>query len=406
MVSSEDLNVVAVMRSAESGDAFRELCAGMNGTRISVHVADLQDVTPDKKFVNGKDVLFLDIDPRDSNAAGHLKTIIHERFPTTPVVVTAADITIEDIRAIMRLGVVDVLPQPIRQMDLMIALDHAARRPAVQGRAADSRGKIVTFLKGGGGVGATTLATQGGCVLARETGSGDARTCLLDLDIQFGTAGLYLDLNREIGLPDLLESPDRLDRSLLSGVMARHESGLEVLLAPNEVLPLDVVTPDFITNCLKVAAEEYDYVLIDLPPNWTSWTYTALSLSDLIILVTELTVAGVRLTQHQLQTLRAQDLASVPVRIALNRSERGGGFLSRSFGNSANLDDAEKALGRKFDYCVPNNYRLVSEATNQGVMLSKIEKRSKVEKSIRDMIGDVRKSLTELGARPEVQPSD
>ena len=109
----------------------------------------------------------------------------------------------------------------------------------------------------------------------------------------------------------------------------------------------------------------------------------------------------------QLETQSYQAWVASNVHINMSMADpKISAIIAKGNFNSANLDDAEKALGRKFDYCVPNNYRLVSEATNQGVMLSKIEKRSNVEKSIRDMIGDVRKSLTELGARPEVQPSD
>jgi len=397
MVDVEHLNLIAIMRSEESGAALREVCTGMNGTRVDVHVVSLEDFGHDKGLVNGRDVLLLDVDPRDPECAERVKSIVHREFPATPVVVTAADVTIEDIRMMMSLGVVDVLPQPIRQTDLIIALDHAARRRVGTGSASGPRGKVIAFLKGGGGVGATTLAVQGGCVLAASVKAAEGKVCLLDLDIQFGTAGLYLDLTSSVGLPDLLESPERLDRSLLRGVMARHDCGLEVLVAPGEVMPLETVTPEFVSACLEVAREEYDYVLIDLPPTWTSWTYSALVCSDLILLVTQLTVSGVRRMIHQLGTLRAQGLEDVAVKIALNRHDDGWGKAK-----SAHISDAEKALGRKFDYHVANDFSLVSEAINQGVPLSKIKKRSKVAKGIEHMFADVQEVLKTADGRAEI----
>ncbi len=397
MVDVEHLNFIAIMRSEESGAALREVCTGMNSTKVDVHVASLQDIGRDKGLVNGRDVLLLDVDPRDPEDAARLSAIVQREFPANPVVVTAADVTIEDIRTMMGLGVVDVLPQPIRQTDLIIALDHAARRRVGSGSASGSHGKIIAFLKGGGGVGATTLAVQGGCVLANSVKANDGKICLLDFDIQFGTAGLYLDLNSSVGLPDLLETPERLDRSLLRGVMTRHDCGLEVLVAPDEVMPLETITPEFVTACLEVARAEYDYVLIDLPPTWTSWTFSALFCSDLILLVTQLTVSGVRRMIHQLGTLRAQGLEDIAVKIALNRHDDSWGK-----GKSAHISDAEKALGRKFDYYVANDFSLVSEAINQGVPLSKIKKRSKVGKGIEHMFADVQEVLETVDDRAEI----
>ena len=106
MIDVEHLNLIAIMRSEESSAALREVCSGMNGTKVDVHVASLQDIGRDKGLVKGRDVLLLDIDPRDPEEAERLSAIVQREFPATPVVVTAADVTIADIRTMMGLGVV------------------------------------------------------------------------------------------------------------------------------------------------------------------------------------------------------------------------------------------------------------------------------------------------------------
>lgn len=394
MTFAHNLNVVAILRSREMGQALNEACTDMNGTRVDVHVGKLGDVRPGIEIFKNLDVLLLDVDPRDAEQVNELQRVVRDRFPTTPVVATAADATLQDVRQFMRLGVVDFVPQPIARLDLLSALEHAAR--VHQGSAGeDTRGRVISFLKAGGGAGATTLAAQAACSLAARGKSKKAETCLLDLDVQFGTAALYLDLDDRVGLADLLESPERLDAELLRSVMTVHEEGIDVLAAPRDMMPLETVTQAFVTECFKLVREEYRTALVDLPGPWTPWVVQAIRASDLVVLVTQLTVAGVRQTRRQLQTLHDQGLSEVPVKIAVNR------FVKKGWGKSSHLKEAEKALGRKFDYFVANDYGLVSEAHDRGVALGEVKRKTKVEQSVRALIEDARRSAGGQAAHAE-----
>ena len=126
------------------------------------------------------------------------------------------------------------------------------------------------------------------------------KACILDLDLQLGNASLYMDIDNRVGLIEMMESPERVDASLLASVMGHHASGLDVLAAPRDVMPLDVVSTSAIDSCLKVAAEEYRFVLVDLPTVWCDWSMRALQKSDLILMVTQLTVPHVRQARRQL----------------------------------------------------------------------------------------------------------
>jgi pilus assembly protein CpaE len=394
MALGHGLNVVAIVRSGEVGSALNESCANMNGTRVDVHVGKLCDVHPQVAIFQNVDVLLLDVDPSSSEDVAALRSIVSERFPETPVVATTANASLQDVRQLMRLGVVDVVPQPVMANDLGTAIEYAARSRS-KGDGGDSgRGKIISVLKAGGGVGATTLAVQAGYLIAQRFKGEGHKACLLDLDLQFGNASLYMDIDNRVGLIDLVESPERMDASLLTSVMGHHESGLDVLAAPRDVMPLDIVTSGAVDSCLKVAAGIYPYVMVDLPAVWCDWSMRALQNSDAILLVSQLTVPHVRQARRQLDHLAAHGLGDIPVKVVVNRFEKG-------WGKGVSAKEAAKAMGRGIDYFVMSDFKLVSEAINQGVPLSKIARRSKVEKSIGDMVDGMMKELSGGEVRSE-----
>ncbi len=136
--------------------------------------------------------------------------------------------------------------------------------------------------------------------------------------------------------------------------------------------------------------------MIDLPQAWTSWSAEILKQSDLILLVSEMTVGGIRQTKRQLDSLTIQGLDDSGVKIVMNRFEKG-------WGKTVNVKESEVALGRSIDYCIDGDYKTVSAAINQGVALSEVRLRSKVEKSIRKMTEALVRSLADGDNQSESQ---
>ncbi len=295
MAAGQSLHVVAVMRSEAAGLQLDQECADLNGTKFEAHVGPLKDIKPEIEIFKALDVLIVEVNPKDADEIAILDNIVNKYFPEVPVVGTAPDANIQDVRQLMRLGVVDFVPQPITKADLQAALSLAASKRKSSSPSSDRKGKVISFMKGGGGVGATSLAAQAGCFLAADYAKRDKRVCLIDLDDR-------------VGVGDLIESPERLDSSLLDGATTKHDSGLHLLASPREVMPLEIMTPEFVAALIEVAREIYEVVLIDMPPVWSEGMYTALEQSDLILMVTQLTVPGVRQTRQQLDTLRMQVL--------------------------------------------------------------------------------------------------
>lgn len=388
------MNVLAVVQSEEIKDSLNNVHFENNSVNFDVFVGKVGDVGPDVIDGHGPDVLLLDINLSDNSEVEALDGIIRTYGKSLSVVATSRDATLEGVRRLMRLGVADFLPQPISDSELTSALEYASRKIGHGEGAAPARGNVFSYIKPVGGMGATMLAVQSAYCLA-AMGTKEPQVCLLDLDLQFGNAAVYQDLQSKFSIMDVVLSPGELDGAFLRGVMAHHNSGIDVLTAPLTIEPLDALTPDLVARLLDVAAEEYDYVLIDMPQALTDWTQVVLDRSDVVFLVTQLTVAAIRQSRRLLEIMREKGIDEGQTAIVVNR------FESR-WSREVTVKEAEKALGRQIDYFVPNDYKTVNAALNEGVRLSEIKRGSKVEKRIDALFKSVLKGV---GDKALVAPS-
>jgi pilus assembly protein CpaE len=291
------------------------------------------------------------------------------------------------VRALVRAGAHDVVPLPLDVADLETSLlpirDQIKRRTAATDSA---NGKLVCVIKSVGGIGATSLLTQLAIRAAENEAKVGREVCLLDLDLQFGNAAFQLGLRPNLTLFDLVEAVDRLDGDLLRATMTDHPSGLKVVSAPLSLMPLDAVTSEQLLEIIEIAKREFGTVLVDMPANWTNWSLSLLAQADLVLLITELSVVGLHRAKRQLDLLREQDLASVDLRIVVNRVEKG---LWRTIKAS----DVQKALGRDVAYTVANEPAVMHPATERGVPISEIKRKSAVGKDIDSLEAGVAAAL-------------
>lgn len=368
------LRIALVLDPASQSPTANRIAPAGPGVDVHLHLAEPAFVTAREPFLKRMDVLIIEIDVARPAQFDDFARLARELTGIMPVIAAGRGMTVADTRRLIRAGAVDVLPLPMSPEDFEHALDAArgaiASRPESQLR----HGKTATFVRAIGGVGATALATQAGCLWA-ETKS----VCLVDFDVQFGSAALYLDIKSQLGLVDLIEARDQLDVDLLRSVAMRHESGLHVIAGPNEVMPLDILTPQLVSSILTTASQAFDIILVDLPAAWTTWSLAAVSQSDVVCLVTSLTVPGIHQARRQLDVLDAHGLGEIPTRIILNR-------VANKFFRNIDLSDTERVLRRKVDFTIANDYPTVSAAVDQGRPLARIKAKSKVEKDLLTMV--------------------
>lgn len=367
-------SVLLVLSEAEMTSAqFDDVAIGQAQVLISTLAPDAR---VDAVQLDAACLLILEIRPDLPKSLDRLKQI-RASHPDLPIIAAIRDANLTLVRALLKQGVRDVVALPLAQSDLAAIIAEVCSELDAEKAAEVEQGQLISVLKSIGGVGATTVATHlAGELAANNRGKG---VCLIDLDLQFGNAGAYLGLSSQLSIADLIAAGSRIDRELLRSVVSKAESGLNVISAPIDIMPLESANAEQMLRIIELAREEYDHVILDLPTNWTNWSLSLVALSDVVFLVAELSVASLRQAKRQLQLLANQDIVGENIHVIANRVEK------KMF-RTINLDDAAQALGHSIEFSIHNDYPLVRAAHDQGVLINAIRARSKISADIVSML--------------------
>jgi pilus assembly protein CpaE len=295
---------------------------------------------------------------------------------STPLIAGVYEPPLALVRSLVRTGAHDVIPLPasVEEIESSLALlkEELAKRKDV---AAASTGKLVSVIKSVGGVGATALTSQLAIRYVHNEARRERDVCLIDLDLQFGDVAFQLGLRPKFSLLDLLEAGSRLDGELLRATCTEHPSGLKIIAAPGDMMPIEGMPTDHLLRIIELARREFDTVFVDLPTNWTNWSLSVVAQSDLALLITEQTVAGINRAKRQLTLLESQDLSNVEVRVIVNRFEK-------SLARTVRPADVRNALGRDVAYTIANDFPLMRSAIDRGVPIDELKRKSALGKDL------------------------
>lgn len=354
--------------SAVEGDVGALLGARIHGLPLALSIVPVSDWI-DAADLGRAAVAVIQVDADSPASVKRFERLV-ATAGDTPMIAAAFEPPLALVRSLLRSGAHDVLPLPLSLGDLetsIAPLAEQAQRKEVQALAGSSR--LVTFCKARGGSGATAIASQLACRFAAREAAAGREACLIDLDVQFGDVAFQLGLDPKFSLTDAIGAGGRLDGDLLRSVATPHPSGLAVIAAPEEMLPLEAVNNDQILGVLERAQRAYGTVFVDLPANWTHWSLSLAARSDLILMIADLSVVGLRQARRQLNLLQEQGLNDTPLEIVINRFEK-------SLFGSVKQADVAKVLGREARFTVSNDPATVTGAIERGVMVSEIKRKS------------------------------
>ncbi len=222
---------------------------------------------------------------------------------------------------------------------------------------AESKHSIITMVFSTlSGVGKTMVAINMAAGFARE----GYKTCLIDLDLQFGDVANYLAL--EPGGMTIADAQEFLavgqDEKIPSCLTDFYYQGtrFSVLPIPNKLINTYKIESEEITKIID-ALDDYDYIILDTAANFSQVNLDMLDIATFVVFLGRTDfIPSIKTFKAGYDLLMRFNYAANKVRLLEN-------FAGRN--KVVAMRDVEKLLGRSFDMSFPYD-KVAGECLWQG----------------------------------------
>jgi len=322
---------------------------------------------------------------KSKESAAQTATLARRVNGSTILVALSADESPDLILQAMRAGCGEYLGKPLQAERLASSLRGLCARWLSNGaRPVQLPGRILAFLGVRGGAGATTLAVHLGTFLARRHAQ---KTLIIDLHPHLGHVALLLGMDaHRHNFHELLHNLARLDGTLLNSYVARHSSGVDVLLSPESLSDNNPISADAQSRAIRFCADVYDQVLIDCAGGWNRVNQTTISCCNDLFLVATPEVPALRDLARYMDRLLESEVPPAMISVVINQ------YDSR---RTVTIDDIERAIRHPVAFTVPTSTAELMHAVDTGEPLSP-DKKS-------EFASQVRKWASSLAPEPPPQ---
>ncbi|MFE7109668.1 CpaE family protein [Streptomyces sp. NPDC057575] len=306
------------------------------------------------------------------------------RFPAIGVVLITADVTPGLFSSAMESGARGVVTLPLSYEELANRVQSAAqwsvgvRRHLTTGADVFTGpgGTVITVSGAKGGVGATVTAVQ----IALAAQASGRNVALVDLDLQTGDIGSYLDVQFRRSIVDLSTITDISPR-VLSDAVFNHSTGLSLLLAPNEGESAEEVSDRSARQVVSALRSRHEVVVIDCGSQLQGASAAAIEMADTALLVTTPDVIAVR---------GAKRVVRMWERLQIRKAEETVTLVNRFIRNTEIQPQLiEKITGTTTaNTAVPANFKELQAVVDAG-RLHELDSKSTVKQALWALAGEL-----------------
>lgn len=334
----------------------------------------------------------------EANIAMVGEVITQARNGGIKVILIAEDVSPSALHQLLRQGADEFVPYPLPEGELAAAIQRVQTPPppviedAPRKKASRGTKEGAVFVAHGlaGGVGTTTFVVNLAWELANAAKKDEPapKVCILDLDLQFGAVGTYLDLPRREAVYELLSDTEAMDDDVFNQALLDFEGKVHVLTSPTEMLPLDLITSDDVTRLINMARSHFDFVLIDMPSTLVQWSETVLTTAHVYFALMELDMRSAQNTQRLMRALQAEDLPVEKLRYVLNRAPK-----SLDLSGKSRVKRLAESLDISIEVQLPDGGRQIVQSCDHGQPLAMSAAKNPMRKELQKLA----RSLFELG---------
>lgn len=288
----------------------------------------------------------------------------------TRVILIGAENDITLYRELMRKGISEYLPAPISALHVVRCLADLTAQPG-----AVRRGQVHAFIGACGGVGSSTVALNAAWLIGQAK---KTPVSLIDLDLDFGTAGLNLALDGARGIAEALLAGPRLDPQFLDGLLLKVDDNLRVLPAP-ETAETDEPSPETVDHLIDLTREAAAQVVLDLPAPRSGVARRALANADHVVITATPDLAGLRNARKVVELVRRLRPGEADPLVVLNKV----GIARRP---EINAKDFAAALGLPLVATLPFDPKSVAASANAGKVLASEGRGKAVAHALRGLV--------------------
>ena len=174
----------------------------------------------------------------------------------------------------------------------------------------------VTILSARGGSGKSLLATNLGVALAQRRGE---TTVLLDLNLEFGSTAMMLNLRPVYTLRDIADAAmNEVSDVEFDAMILRHSSGLRVVPAVAQPGDSELIPDGALPRIVDRLRRMYDHLVVDGRPSFREFMLDLWENSDTLLITCPPEVVSVLVTRSLLEAFGVINVSPEKVLIVLN----------------------------------------------------------------------------------------
>ncbi len=357
---SKGISVVVIGRSLNPQERTRLRSASQTPLAIVAELPNAPQVLDELNRLRPQAALVLL--NGELNHSFQLVERIHQELPETAVICSSDDSSPDVILQSFRSGAMEFLRMPLVESEIasvFAKIEQTVTRPE------ESHGRVIAVYASKGGCGTTFVTANLAASLARISRK---RACVVDLNLQAGDQPLYLGLEPNYSIHDIVRNFDRLDEQLIASYLTQRSKYLALLAAPTDIGKEEDVRVDHVTRSITLLRAQTEYVVIDPPRVLNEITISALDAADDLILLLTLDIPAIRSAKRALDIFARLGYDRRRIKVVINRYTKTPEF---------DLKQVSKVLETDVFATISNDYQAAISSINVGepLVLSKNQSR-------------------------------